>query len=87
MAYDVILHPRAQRELSRAPSDVFTHVDTAIWLLRENPRPIGVKKLEGDLRRVRIGDWRLIFAIFDHERRVVILRVVRRSENTYRNLS
>lgn len=82
MAYELILHPRAQRELRRVPHELFARIDAAIWSLREQPRPLGVKKLEGDLHRIRIGDWRVIFAVLDRERRVVILRVARRAEKT-----
>lgn len=48
---------------------------------------MGVQKLEGPLHRIRVRDWRIIYGIHDPERRVVILRITRRSEKTYRNLS
>ena len=85
-SYEIILHPSAKRELDKVPEQLFPKIDTAIWELRENPRPHGVKKLEGDLHRIRVGEWRIIFAIFDREKRVIILHVVRRSERTYRKL-
>lgn len=84
--YDLVLHPAAQRELDKIPHDIFVKIDKVIQNLRSNPRPFGVKKLEGDLHRVRFGDWRVIYVIFDQERRVVILHVIRRSERTYKNL-
>lgn len=87
MAYDLLLHPRAQRELDRAPAEMFKRLDAAVRSLADNPRPVGVKKLEGDLHRIRLGDWRVVFAVLDQERRVVVLRVARRSEKTYKNLS
>ncbi len=86
MSYEVILHPRAKRELDRVPRELFQRLDGAIWSLREQPRPIGVKKLGDDLYRVRIGNWRVIYAIFDRDRRVVVLRVAKRSEQTYKGL-
>lgn len=87
MAYEVILHPQAKKEFDRVPADYFQRLDAAILSLRENPRPIGIKKLEGDLHRIRVGDWRVIFAIFDAQHRIVILRIARRSEKTHRNLT
>ncbi|HBH96551.1 MAG TPA: hypothetical protein DDX89_02005 [Candidatus Omnitrophica bacterium] len=86
MSYTVVLHPKAKRELGRLPHDVFQHVDPVIWSLRDQPRPMGVKKLEGQTHRVRIGNWRVIYAILDDDQRVVILRVTRRSERTYKDL-
>lgn len=87
MAYDVVLLPRAKRELDRVPREVFRRLDAAIRALREAPRPFGVQKLEGDLHRIRVGDWRVLFDVLDYERRVVIYRVARRSEKTYKRLS
>ena len=84
--YEIVLNPHAKRELDKVPSQIFSKIDAEIWKLRENPRPHGIKKLEDDLHRIRIGEWRVIFAIFDQEKRVVILRVVRRSERTYKEL-
>ncbi len=85
-AYEIILHSGVRRELEKIPQDIFRKIDKAILGLRENPRPFGVKKLEGNLHRVRIGHWRVIYAIFDHEQRIVILHVVRRTEQTYKRL-
>lgn len=84
--YEVTLQPRAERELDKVPRNVFLKIDAVIWALRENPRPFGVKKLEGDIHRIRVGDWRIIYAILDQEGRVLILRVVRRTERTYKGL-
>ncbi len=84
--YAIVLHPHAKRELDKIPSQIFPKIDSEIWKLRHNPRPHGVKKLEDDLHRIRVGEWRVIFAIFDQEKRVVIFRVVRRSERTYKGL-
>jgi len=47
---------------------------------------MGVQKLEGELHRIRVGDWRVIFAVKDSSRQVVVLRVTRRSEKTYKRL-
>jgi mRNA interferase RelE/StbE len=86
VAYDVGLLPRAKRELDHAPREVFRRLDEAIRALRETPRPLGIQKLEGDLHRIRVGDWRVLFDILDQEQRIVIYRVVRRSEKTYKRL-
>ena len=86
MTYEILLHPRAQRELDDLPRGMFPVLDRLIRALADNPRPQGVKKLEGELHRIRSGPWRIIYAIRDTERRVVILRVARRSERTYKRL-
>jgi mRNA interferase RelE/StbE len=75
-----------KRELDRIPQPFFAKIDRAIQGLHKNPRPFGVKKLEENLHRIRIGDWRVIYAIFDPELKVVILRIARRTEKTYKGL-
>ena len=83
-SYEIVLHPRAQRELDKLPTDVFPRIDRAIAELGHSPRPFRVKKLDDDLHRIRIGNWRVIYAILDRDKRVVILHVARRNERTYR---
>lgn len=85
-AYKVLLEPRAQKELDKVPSEFFPRLDKAILTLAANPRPFGVKKLDEKMHRIRIGDWRVLYAVFDKEGQVVILRVVRRSEKTYKSI-
>ena len=50
--------------------------------LAENPRPQGVKKLggEGDLYRVRVGDYRIIYQIRERSLIVLIVRVGHRAD-------
>ena len=83
-AYEVFLEPRAQKELDKVPPDDFIKIDKAVLALAEHPRPFGAKKLDEKLHRIRVGDWRILYAIFDKEKRVIVLRVVRRNEKTYK---
>jgi mRNA-degrading endonuclease RelE of RelBE toxin-antitoxin system len=51
------------------------------------PRPAGVAKLAGtDFWRLRIGDLRVIYLIDETEDLIVVLKVARRSESTYRRV-
>lgn len=53
-----------------------------------DPRPVGTVKLKGtDFWRLRVGDLRVVFLVDDASSLVVILRVARRSESTYRGLA
>ena len=81
--YEITISPRIKKEIDKLPLKDFKRVDTAIWDLRENPRPQGVKKLKGTVHRIRVGDWRVIYAVFDKDKRVIIGKVERRSEDTY----
>ena len=82
--YEIRLEPRARKELDEIPAKLFTKIDKAILALAGNPRPFGVKKLDERIYRIRVQDWRILYAVFDKEARVVILRVKRRNEKTYK---
>jgi mRNA-degrading endonuclease RelE of RelBE toxin-antitoxin system len=52
-----------------------------------DPRPPGAAKLTGtDFWRPRVGDLRIIYVIDETEGLVVVLKVARRSESTYRRM-
>jgi mRNA interferase RelE/StbE len=83
--YRVDLAPAAQRQLLRLPPGSAARLRGPILALALEPRPPGSVKLEGaDLWRIRVGDLRVIYAIDDDDRLVIVLRVARRSESTYR---
>ena len=49
------------------------------------PRPSGAVKLVGtEFWRVRVGDLRIIYLVDDPAGLVVVVKVARRSESTYR---
>ena len=59
---------------------------SAIRSLADDPRPPGVRKIEGTRRayRIRVGAYRVVYEIYDRERLVLLLRVARRGKGTYR---
>ena len=86
MPYRVELAPAAQRELRRLPPQVAARLRAPIETLSTNPRPHGVRKLQGQESswRIRVGPYRVIYDIDDNRQLVVILKLDRRSEATYR---
>jgi mRNA interferase RelE/StbE len=74
---------RAQRELDKLGDKVFERVVNSIRNLREEPRPRGSRKLKGPIYRIRVGEWRVIYAVFDKDQLVIVGKVARRSERTY----
>ena len=81
----VELAPAAQRQLRRLPPGDAARLRGAILALAVDVRPPGVTKLAGtDFWRLRVGDLRIVYVIDDAENLVVILKVARRSESTYR---
>lgn len=81
------LAPAAHRQLSRLPPGAAAALRGPILALGIDPRPANVAKLAGaDLWRIRVGDLRVIYAIDDAAGLVIVLRVARRSESTYRRV-
>jgi mRNA interferase RelE/StbE len=79
--------PAAQRQLRRLPPGDAARLRTPILALGSEPRPTSATKLTGtDYWRLRIGDLRVIYVVDDAAKLVVILRVARRSESTYRRV-
>jgi mRNA interferase RelE/StbE len=85
--YRVELAPAAQRQLRRLPPGDAARLRAPILALAIEPRPPGVTKLSGtDFWRLRVVDLRLIYQIDEAARLVVVLKVARRSESTYRRI-
>jgi len=80
--YRVLLERAAERDLARLSSEVHDRVITALRALATNPRPPGCRKLAGSKndRRIRVGDYRVIYAIADDIRVVSVNRVRHRRE-------
>jgi len=81
--YRVRLTSRARRELDKIYEEDAENITAALLGLGENPRPPGVKKVRGNIHRIRVGDWRIIYAIFDKDRLIFVGKIARRSEDTY----
>lgn len=82
--YRVKLKDKARRQLDKIfGSRDADRIVAAILALYENPRPVGIKKLTGNIFRIRIGDWRIIYSISDKDRVITIGKIARRSEDTY----
>jgi len=68
----------------RRDKELLGRIDDAIQALAVDPRPRGCKKLEGrrfqNLYRIRVGDWRILYAIEDERLIVLILEVIRRDQ-------
>ena len=80
-SYEVSILPRAMKELGAIPRRDHEAVIGAILGLAGNPRPRGTKKLRGgDLWRLRVGDYRILYTIQDKRLIVVVVRVGHRRE-------
>ena len=82
MAWEVRFKPSALREFRDLPGNMQTRVGRRLDSLASDPRPQGVQKLEGgaDFYRVRVGDYRIVYAIDDPARIVFIAKIGHRGD-------
>ena len=82
--YEVLLRRRAEKQLDRVPYADHPHIIKAMLALGDDPRPRGCRKLFDDIYRIRVGDYRVVYKIDDESKEVVVGKVARRREDTYR---
>jgi len=81
MAYFLNFSKQAFKELEKISEPHYSRIKKAIYDLADNPRPHGYKKLQGiDGYRIRVGDYRIIYDIFDNELVVEIITLGNRKD-------
>ncbi len=81
MTYQVIIKRFAEKELDALPANLHERIVKRLLALEENPRPSGIKKLQGqESYRLRVGDYRALYTIDDKTKKVVVLSVGHRRE-------
>ena len=82
--HEVRVGRSATKELEGLPQQVLTRIADKIDGLAADPRPSGARKLRGadDLWRVRVGDYRIVYAV-DDDAATVEIRVIRHRKDTY----
>ena len=98
MAYEVVFPSKRverlfQKSLEKIPADYKETIIAAIRGLGANPRPQGkrTKKLTGELivahfvaeYRLRIGPYCVLYDIDEQRKKVVLLKLAKRDEQTY----
>lgn len=80
--YAITVSRSAEKELQHLDSTWIPKISRAIDALAENPSPNGCKKLKGskDLWRIRVGDYRIIYAVDDIVRIIAVERIAHRKE-------
>lgn len=86
--YNVQISPAAERDLKDLKSKIknFSDLIIAIDELSANPRPYGVRKVKGFsiTFRVRFLSYRIIYDIYDKDKKIIILRIIKRDKATYK---
>ena len=80
--YEVRLARRAVRSLADLQRRDLQRMRAAIDLLAENPWPPNCVALQGEtgVHRVRVGDYRIVYEVFDRVLEVQVVRIGHRRE-------
>ena len=85
--YAIHVKASAARDIAALPRDVVSRILQSIEDLSKTPLPFGVCRLSGaeHLYRVRVGDYRIIYAV-QHTEREIIIFYIRHRRSAYRGL-
>jgi len=86
VAYQLKLLGGIEKQLRRLPTSDMARVVEAMRSLPTDPRPSGAAHLVENLYRVRVGNYRILYAVFDAELVVLVCKVARRTEVTYKDI-
>ena len=81
-SYKVVISKSAEKEISKLSVKEILKIRETILNLADNPRPFGVKKLEGfdDFYKIKKGNYRIIYTIEDDILTVEVLKVGNRKD-------
>ncbi len=81
MKYSVEIARNAEKELKSLHPGIALRIGRRLLVLGENPRHTQSKKLKGThFYRLRVGDYRIIYTIYDVTHKVNILAIGHRRE-------
>lgn len=80
--YQVKIKKSAEKELAALPVHIILQIKGHIFSLADNPFPRGFKKLKGfkTLYRIRSGDYRIIYTIYQNILIIEVLKIGNRKD-------
>jgi mRNA interferase RelE/StbE len=81
-SYSVEWKSSAAKELRKLPKPVIVRILTEVEALADHPRPVGVVKLTDTITtyRIRVGEYRVVYNIFDRRLVIEVIRVQDRKD-------
>lgn len=81
MNYGIKLSKAVLSQFKKIPDDVYLKIRDGVNMLKENPRPIGCKKLTNEEGyRIRVGKYRILYTVDDRNLLVSIYRIAHRKD-------
>jgi len=84
--YKLSVKKSARKELDNLPNQIFLKIDKAILSLKRAPFPYPQsKELKGEnKRRLKAGDYRVVYAVDEEQKTITVYRV-RHRKDVYRH--
>ena len=81
-SYTIEWKASAKKELRKLPPQTIKRIITAVTELANEPHPVGHRKLTGSRHsyRIRIGNYRVVYNIFDGKLIIEVVRVAHRKD-------
>jgi len=86
MSFRAIFSPKSCKTIKSFDSELKERIKKGIQEISNNPWEKGTIKIKGygDVRRKRVGDYRIIYRIDQQRKEILIAFVARRNEETYK---
>ncbi len=86
MSFRVIFSPKSSKMIRSLDSDLKERIKNAIEELSSDPWENGTVKVKGhvDVRRKRVGDYRIIYHIDEIRRELLVAIVTKKDEEIYK---
>lgn len=83
--WQIGVDPAARRSINRFPKKDSERILAVLGTLPADPYAGDVEKLKGEENkwRRRVGNYRIFYRIYQHSRRIYIVKIERRGSNTY----
>lgn len=87
MPFKVLVERNAEKDFRKTPKIIQKRIIPIIAKLKNDPRPLNVRKISGseNYYRIRVNDYRIVYEINDKEKEINIFRIRHRKE-AYLNL-
>lgn len=87
MSFEIVFKKSAEKDLNKIDRRFHKIIFRKIEELKNYPHITGIKKLSttGTIFRMRVGDYRVVFQLFKHEKQIIIF-YIRHRKVVYRDL-
>ena len=81
MTYIVNLKRSAEKELEKLPVKIHDTIVSRLVSLKNNPIPVGAKKLHGrEGYRLRVGSYRVLYIVNNLKKKIEVFSIAHRKE-------